>query len=143
MTIRVLADRLSMRRYDLIVGIPRGGLAVALALAYDLRVAHVASYSVKYVRPEGGGPPSTGAVWCAPASAHLAGKEVLVVEDGTITGTLLEHAARYCRTHVGPRGRVTTAAIWVSTRHGYRPDFWSHQVAEVPVARVSVTGERA
>ncbi len=109
-----------------IVGIPRGGLVVAAALGYALDVRDVAAFSVRYWRRPAG-PPIIGRVTCRPdLRTH---DRVLVVEDATASGTLLE----YARTELVLAGaQVTTAALWVSRAFAYRPDVWVEEVDVLP-----------
>lgn len=123
--IELLAAKLT-GRWDAIVGIPRGGLIVAAGLGYALDIQDVQALGMAYTRNEDG-LPYVIRITSAPTRAR--GTRVLLVEDATATGTLLDHAARYLKR----RGaRVTTAAVWVSARHDYRPDVWLHAVDELP-----------
>jgi hypoxanthine phosphoribosyltransferase len=124
-----LCDRLAAKiegRFDLIVGIPRGGLIVAAALGYRLDARDVGAFSTRYRR--GDGPPVITRITCRPIVRQHS--RVLVVEDGTASGTLLEHARRTLEEHDG--ADVTTAALWVSKGHGYRPDVWVEEVDTLP-----------
>lgn len=113
-------------RWDAIIGIPRGGLIVASLLGYELDVQRVASHSQDY-RRHADGPPTLGVIYARFQS--VPGERLLVVEDATQTGTLLESARRwYTHEHVS----VTTAALWVSTLSTYRPDVWVSAVDVLP-----------
>lgn len=123
-----LAARLT-GRWDAIVGIPRGGLIVAAGLGYALDVQDVQALGMAYTRNEAG-LPHVIRITSAPTRAR--GARVLLVEDATATGTLLDHARRYLHR----RGaRVTTTAVWVSAHHDYRPDVWLEAVDVLPSGR--------
>jgi hypoxanthine phosphoribosyltransferase len=126
----VIIDRLVAKldglRFDQIVGIPRGGLIVAAALAYRLEVRDVGAFSVRYQRHVDGAV-TVGRLTCRPiVRAH---SRLLLVEDGTATGTLIDFARRYLERR---RADVTTAALWVSKAHDYRPDVWVEEVDTLP-----------
>lgn len=127
--IRALAARLP-GPWDLIVGIPRGGLVVAAMLGYQLDVKRVGAYGRDYTRPVEGEAPDVGGCYATVKVAK--GDRVLVVEDATVTGTLLSSAWA----HFANQGaRCTTAALYV-TRDAWLPDVWLHEVDEVPSGRV-------
>lgn len=126
--IRKLAD-LAPGPWAQIVGIPRGGLIVAAALGYELGTTRVAAFTVAYRRRRGL-PPVVGRETCTPLP--LPGESVLVVEDGTDTGTLLEHARAWLEDRAAV---VTTASLWVRSSSRYRPDRWVSEVDVLPSGR--------
>lgn len=114
--------------YEQIVGIPRGGLIVAAALGYRLGIRDVGAFSTRYQRRTDG-PPVITRVTCEPTIRRHS--QVLLVEDGTASGTLME----YARTQLVIAGaNVITAALWVSKAHDYRPDVWVEAVDVLPSA---------
>lgn len=127
-----MIDRLAAKlsgNWDAIVGIPRGGLIVAAGLGYLLDVPRVASFTVGYVRR--GPVPDIGAILAAPrATIRGEHRRILVVEDGTDTGTLLEAAAWWLRHYLSLQ--VVTAALWVKRPAAYRPDLWVEEVDTLP-----------
>lgn len=126
--IRKLAD-LVPGPWGCIVGIPRGGLIVAAALGYELGTTRVGAFTAVY-RRRSGLPPVVGRELCVPLSRSA--ERVLLVEDATDTGTLLEHA----RAWIEDRGAVvTTASLWVRSSSPYRPDLWVSEVDVLPSAR--------
>lgn len=128
--IRALAARLK-EPWDAIVGIPRGGLVVAAMLGYELGVRTVGAHGYHYERPAGGGVPVVGRRYTS--TRVTAFDSVLVVEDSTVTGTLLGQVAETYR-ELG--ALVTTASIYVTEGETFRPDVWLHKVDEVPSGRV-------
>jgi hypoxanthine phosphoribosyltransferase len=134
--IRRLAAKLT-GRWDAIVGIPRGGLVVAAGLGYALDVSRVASWTVEYSRT--GPVPDIGAILAAPRAAiRGAESRILLVEDGTDTGTLLEAAAWWHQHYLSVR--VFTAALWVKRSSKYRPDVWLDVVDELPSGKELIRG---
>lgn len=132
-----LAAKLDGLTFDQIVGIPRGGLIVAAALGYRLDVARVHSFTVSYRRHRDG-PPTIGRILSQPVD--WAYQRLLLVEDGTGSGTLLEFA-RHRFTACGPASAdVTTASLWVSKDSDYRPDVWVEEVDTLP-SGASLLGE--
>ncbi len=134
MTIAALAAQLDGRHFDHIIGVPRGGLIVAAGLGYLLDVRQVSAFGVNYERCCT--PPHLGNIYCLPQVDETAGEHLLIVDDGVATGTLLEYAADWYRHHTNwlrpERATVTTAAVWVSSSHGYRPDVWVEERSELP-----------
>lgn len=123
--------------WDVIVGIPRGGLIVAAGLGYALGVSKVGAHSRHYHRGDDG-KPVLGSNYAVVRSRP--GQRVLLVEDATVTGTLLQAAW----SHYANRGaRVTTAAIWITKGEAYRPDVWLHEVDQVPPGRALIIPGRA
>ena len=127
-SVKILASKMP-GRWDAIVGIPRGGLIVAALLGYELGVQRVACHGQDYHRrPDR--PPFLGVVYSR--FQGIPGERVLLVEDGTQTGTLLENARRW---YGHEQIEVVTAALWVSTLSDYRPDVWVSEVDVLPSAR--------
>lgn len=122
-----LVDQLDGLKFDQIVGIPRGGLIVAAALGYRLDVRDVAAFSTRYQRHVDG-LVTVNQVTCRPiVRPH---SRVLLVEDGTETGALIEHARRNLEEN--DDADVTTAALWVHAHLSYRPDVWVEGVDVLP-----------
>lgn len=132
-----LAKRLWHRRYSIgqIVGIPRGGLIVAAALAYRLDVHDVGAFSTRYYRRTDG-VPVIQSITRAPTVRP--GSLLLVVEDGTATGTLMTHARDAL---VADGAQVLTAALWVSKGHKFRPDVWIEEVDVLPSGASLLAGD--
>lgn len=125
-----LADLLRDRGpFDAVVGIPRGGLAVAAMLGYLLDVSTVAAHGQRYVRR--GGTPVVGPIYSTFQAVQ--GERILVVEDATVTGTLLAEAGGF---YMERGAGVTTAALYVTAGEMFRPDVWVYEVDEVPSGRV-------
>ncbi len=129
-----LATQLAGQRFDHIVGIPRGGLIVAAALAYRLGVTRVAAHGQDYHRPRSG-PPFLGVIYARLQA--VPGDRILLVEDGTDTGTLLDVARCW---YAAEHADVTTAALWVLKDSPYRPDVWAAEVDVLPSAASLVAG---
>lgn len=126
--IRRLAAKLAPG-WDAIVGIPRGGLVVAAGLGYALAVDNVSALSFRYHR-------SAGRVYVGKLLAEpvdVFGERVLLLEDGTDTGTLLTACRRYLEERYA--AEVTTAALWVKRDAVFRPDVWVDEVDVLPSAR--------
>ncbi len=141
-----LAAKLAGQQFDSIVGIPRGGLIAAAALAYRLGVTQVSAFGITYQRRPGEQAPTIGGHYSTPQLGL--NERVLLVEDGVRTGTLLEYAATWLRTYDDTArtnwpATVVTAALWVSTRHDYRPDVWAAEVDIPPSGASLVAGLHA
>lgn len=124
--------------WDAIVGIPRGGLIVASLLGYALDVQRVGAFAVEYERHQHG-PPTLGSLWCSPDLSRARHRRVLLVEDSTATGTLIEDARAWHEFYL-PQAEIVTAALWVSNLHDYRPDVWVEAVDVLPSSPGWVTG---
>ena len=132
--IRKLADQVP-GPWDLVVGIPRGGLIVAAALAYELNTPRVGAFTAAYRRRRGLAP-VMGRELCVPLVR--AAERVLLVEDATATGALMEHA----RAWIEDRGAVVvTACLWVLSSSRYRPDLWVSEVDVLPSGRDLLAAE--
>lgn len=122
-----LVDKLDGLKFDQIVGIPRGGLIVAAALGYRLDVRDVAAFSARYQRHVDG-LVTVHRLTCRPiVRPH---SRLLLVEDGTVSGALLENARRDLEEH--DNADVTTASLWVHANSRYRPDVWVEEVDVLP-----------
>jgi len=132
--IKKLADQVP-GPWDLVVGIPRGGLIAAVALAYELNAPRVGAFTAAYRRRRAL-PPVVGRELCVPLVR--AAERVLLVEDATATGTLMEHA----RAWIEDRDAiVVTASLWVLSSSRYRPDFWVSEVDVLPSGRDLLAAE--
>lgn len=124
-----LATALAGTPIDAIVGIPRGGLIVAAGLGYALAVDNVSALAFRYARR--GGRVVVGKVLAEPVDVF--GERVLLVEDGTDTGTLLAAARTYLERRYA--AEVVTAALWVRRGSAFRPDVWLDEVDVLPSGR--------
>lgn len=122
--------------WDAIIGIPRGGLIVAALLGYALDVQRIESVVIDYVR-DGNGRAHPVAAYSM--ERFQVGQRILLVEDATDTGRLLNFA----RPHLADRGApadITTAALWVRKDSDYRPDVWLEEVDTLPSAQSLIVG---
>ncbi len=135
-TIGRLADKLAGQQFDHIVGIPRGGLIVAAGLGYRLDIPRIEPIVIDYVRDGNGRAHPTAAY---SLERFRTGQRILLVEDGTDTGRLLNFA----RLHLVGRGApadIVTAALWVRRGSPYRPDVWACEVDTLPSGATLLAG---
>lgn len=113
-------------QWDAIVGIPRGGLVVAAGLGYALAIDNVSAVSFRYLRRPGR--VDVGKLLAEPVDVF--GERVLLVEDGTDSGTLLTAGRRYLEERYA--AEVSTAALWVKRDSPFRPGVWLEEVDVLP-----------
>jgi len=122
-----LARNLKLAEIDVVVGIARGGLIPAVALANLLGVE--AFYSLRLKRN------SSGAVWSERASviledridADLAGQRILLVDDAVSEGLTLKEGIRYLSKEKGT-GEITAVSLIASSRAIHQPDFTAYAI---------------
>lgn len=133
-SVGALASAVCGIEWDHIVGIPRGGLIVATLIGYRLENPRVSALTFAYTRDDKGGA-HPFAVLCSPDIRE--GQDVLLVEDATDSGTLMEGGRSLLRDHGAD---VMTAALWVRKSSPYRPDVWLGVAEELPSARDMFAG---
>jgi hypoxanthine phosphoribosyltransferase len=115
--VRVLADQLAGRHYDVMLAITRGGMVPAGMLAYRLRLRDIVVAAVEYYDDAGQpGPHPTFLQF--PADPLLRGREVLVVDEVWDSGTTI-HAVTERVRQAG--GHPTTAVLHYKPAHSVVP----------------------
>jgi hypoxanthine phosphoribosyltransferase len=115
--VRVLAERLAGRRFDVMLAITRGGMVPAGMLAYRLRLRDIVVAAVEYYDDTGQpGPHPTFLQF--PADPLLRGREVLVVDEVWDSGTTI-HAVTERVRQAG--GNPTTAVLHYKPTHSVVP----------------------
>jgi hypoxanthine phosphoribosyltransferase len=115
---RCLAERIESREVDLIVGVARGGLFPATAIACALRCEF---FPVRLTRREADEVRHRHPVWRVPVSDFVEGRRVAIVDDVADTGETLE----VVRKEVSLRGAscALTAALVCHSWAKPTPDF--------------------
>jgi uncharacterized protein len=115
--VRVLAEQLAGRHYDVMLAITRGGMVPAGMLAYRLRLRDIVVAAVEYYDDAGQpGPHPTFLQF--PADPLLRGREVLVVDEVWDSGTTI-HAVTERVRQAG--GLPTTAVLHYKPAHSVVP----------------------
>ena len=86
--VRVLAESLAGRRFDVMLAITRGGMVPAGMLAYRLRLRDILVAAVEYY-DERGQPAPQPRFFQFPADPLLRGKRVLIVDEVWDSGTTI------------------------------------------------------
>ncbi len=115
--VRILAERLAGRRFDVLLAITRGGMVPAGMLAYRLRLRDILVAAVEYYDEAGQpGPHPTFLQW--PADPLLRGRQVLIVDEVWDSGTTI-HAVTERVRRAG--GIPTTAVLHYKPRRSVVP----------------------
>ncbi len=115
--VRVLAERLVGRRFDVLLAITRGGMVPAGMLAYRLKLRDILVAAVEYY-DETGQPGARPTFLQFPADPLLRGQQVLVVDEVWDSGTTI-HAVTERVRQAG--GHPTTAVLHFKPAHSVVP----------------------
>ena len=125
-----LAERLSKKilknrgKFDLVVGIARGGFPVALVVADRLR-SHIDFVNVKSYL--GIGERSAPKI-LSTLIEDVRGKKVLVVDDLVDEGDTMETVTKYVNTH--HPDSISTAVLFIKPWSRFKPNFYLKSVKE-------------
>jgi uncharacterized protein len=123
-----LADEIKNSCYhpNIVAGIARGGVVPARIFCKALKVRPLYCVNVKKPSKSRGGLPRV----ITEIKATLYGKKVLVVEDALETGKSLAAVKKYFKEKRG--AIVKTAALFVMHKSEEEPDYYLHDVSEIP-----------
>jgi hypoxanthine phosphoribosyltransferase len=112
-----LAERLSARKVDAVIGIARGGLFAATSVAMALRCEF---YPVRLSRRVGDEVVRASPTWSVPLTPAVAGKSVAIIDDVADTGESLAMVAAEAE-ELGA-ARAITASLLAHTWASPMPD---------------------
>ena len=105
---------------DMILGIARGGLGLAMGLGYALDVKNVATVNVEFYTGVDTRLEVPIMLPPTPAAVDLAGLTVLIVDDVADTGKTLEHVRQFCADHVA---EARIAVVYEKSHSVFIPDY--------------------
>ena len=105
---------------DLVLGIARGGLGLAMGLGYALGVKNLSSVNVEFYTGVGQTLPMPVMLPPTPSAVDLSGLRVLIADDVADTGRTLQHVQEFGAGHVA---QARVAVIYEKPGSLVRPEY--------------------
>lgn len=107
-------------RPDIVLAIARGGLGLAMGLAYALDVKNLSAVNVEYYTGVDTRLDVPIMLPPTPSAVELSGLDVLIADDVADTGRTLEHVRAFLADHVA---QARIAVVYEKSRSVVKPDY--------------------